>query len=154
MIMRRLGLTALALVCAAPVLADPPPATAPPFRASAGSLVPTAIYKPDGSIWDPSTAPAASPVSLSATSATIALPQGTATQISNPGLKRFAVQVQGSGRVLIGFDNTVCSSGYRIDPPASSTSQGVIVPWYPANSGAYWACAPDTASSVFVERGQ
>ncbi len=36
MILRRFGLIALALLCAGPVLADPPPATAPPYRTSSG----------------------------------------------------------------------------------------------------------------------
>lgn len=94
------------------------------------------------------------PAPLSAAFAVIALPQGAATQIASTGLKRFSVQVQSTGRVLIGFDNTVCSAGYRLDGTLTATGQGMIQTWYPANASTYWACAPDAPSSVFVERGQ
>ncbi|WP_167543985.1 hypothetical protein [Methylobacterium aquaticum] len=55
---------------------------------------------------------------------------------------------------MIGFDNTVCTSGYRIDGAVTPTAQATFQSWYPANASAYWGCAPDAASSVFVERGQ
>lgn len=48
--LRRLGLTLLALMGAGPVLADPPPATAPPYRPSSGALIPVAIYDAQGNI--------------------------------------------------------------------------------------------------------
>ncbi len=50
MMMRRLGLTALALLCAGAALADPPPATAPPYRPSSGALIPVAIYDAAGNV--------------------------------------------------------------------------------------------------------
>lgn len=94
------------------------------------------------------------PTGLTAAAAIVALPANTATPLSVSGLKRFAVQVQGAGRVQIGFDSTVCTTGYRLDPPGSATGQAAVQTWYPANGAAYWGCAPDVASSVFVERGQ
>lgn len=112
---------------------------------------PLAIAGPGSS---PSAPTYTTPASLTAASATVALPQGTATQLSTAGLKRFSVQVQGTSRVMIGFDNTVCTSGYRLDGAPTATAQGTMQTWYPANASAYWGCAPDMASSVFVERGQ
>lgn len=43
------GVAALALLLA-PALADPPPATAPPFRAAQGALLPVAIYDAAGNL--------------------------------------------------------------------------------------------------------
>ncbi len=156
--MKSLALAAaLAGLCASPAWADPPPATAPPYRPGV-SLQPVTLYDQSGNPVIPagtSTSPAyTTPAALTAASATVVLPQGTATQLSVAGLKRFSLQVQGTGRVLVGFDNTVCSAGYRLDGAATATAQGTMQTWFPANAGAYWGCAPDTASSVFVERGQ
>ena len=82
--------------------ADPPPASAPPYRPGV-SLQPTSIYKPDGSLWDPSGSGAAAGKIVETS---VSLSANTSTQLVPVNLFRTLVEIQCDGAAVVGISRT------------------------------------------------
>ncbi|BAQ49505.1 hypothetical protein Maq22A_1p36505 (plasmid) [Methylobacterium aquaticum] len=77
------------LLCASSAFAEAPPLKAPGVPFGTGTQ-PVAIYDKDGNVVGSAGSLPTTPAPLTAGSAVVPLPQGTATQLSTAGLKRFS----------------------------------------------------------------
>ena len=103
----RILAAAVALLWAGQALADPPPAAAPPYRASSGALIPTAVYDAAGNVVN--TFAGAVPLAGTNRSATVAITAGV-LMAANTARRGWKIKNDCANSVWINFDATAAAA--------------------------------------------